>query len=106
MRGFFVSMVITNKIITMKPTLLYLIAALVFCFFLGFIDEGYYSLRTFESIGNILVLLVYALIFWGAQLGIHWLLRNAKSLSQPGRKTIVVVSGLLLPLAIIMVLAP
>ncbi|MES2779579.1 MAG: hypothetical protein V4651_06730 [Bacteroidota bacterium] len=89
----------------MKPTILYFITALIFCFFLGFIDEGYYSLKTFESFGNILVLLVYTLFFWGVQLGVHWLLRNVHSMSMSTRKTIVILVGLFVPLIIILALA-
>lgn len=89
----------------MKPTLLYFITALIFCFFLGFIDEGYYSLKTFESFWNIVILLVYTLFFWAIQLGIHWLLRNAHSLSLPARKTIVIIVGLFVPMIIILMLA-
>ncbi len=89
----------------MKPALLYLIAAFVFCFFLGFIDEGYYSLKTFESFWNIVILLVYALFFWVIQLGLHWLLRNVHSLSLAARKTIVILVGLFVPMIIILLLA-
>jgi hypothetical protein len=90
----------------MKPVILYLIAALLFTFVLGFIDEGYYSLKTFESLGNILVLLVYMLLFWGAQLGFDWLLSRLPTLPLSGRKTLSVIVGLLLPITLIMCLAP
>ena len=89
----------------MNPTLLYLITAFVFCFFLGFIDEGYYSLKTFESLWNIVILLVYALFFWGIQLGLHWLLLKIPSLSMSGRKAIVIMVGLFVPMVIILMLA-
>jgi len=89
----------------MKPALLYLISALVFCFFLGFIDEGYYSLKTFESFWNIIILLVYTLFFWVIQLGLHWLLRNVHSISLNGRKTIVIMLGLFIPMIIMLMLA-
>ncbi|MES2558695.1 MAG: hypothetical protein V4590_03080 [Bacteroidota bacterium] len=89
----------------MKPSLLYFISALLFCCFLGFIDEGYYSLQTFKDPWNIAILLVYALFFWGIQLGLHWLLRNVSSISMPARKTIVIIVGLLVPIIIILMLA-
>jgi hypothetical protein len=89
----------------MKPALLYLISALVFCFFLGFIDEGYYSLKTFESFWNIIILLVFTLFFWIIQLGLHWLLRNVHSISLTGRKTIVIMMGLFVPVIIMLMLA-
>lgn len=85
-----------------KTHVLYLIAALLFAFFLGFIDEGYYSLKTFESIGNIVVLLGYAMLFWGVQLVIDWMLKQIRILAPAVRKTITVVVGLLLPIFIIM----
>lgn len=89
----------------MKPAILYTISALLFCFFLGYIDEGYYSLKTFESFGNIIVLLMYALLFWAVQMSIHWLLGKIPGISLSGRKTLSVIIGLLLPLVVVMSLA-
>lgn len=86
----------------MKTHVLYLITALLFAFFLGFIDEGYYSLKTFENIGNIIVLLGYAMLFWVVQLAIDWMLKHIQILAPAMRKTIAVVVGLLLPIIIIM----
>lgn len=89
----------------MKPAILYLIAALLFCTFLGYIDEGYYSFKTFKDPWNIAILLLYALLFWGAQLGFDWMFGRIRALSVTGRKTLSVIVGLLLPIAVIMFLA-
>ena len=97
--------IVNSHLHVMKTSVLYLISALVFAFFLGFIDEGYYNLKTFESIGNIIVLLGYAMLFWVAQLAVDWMLKNIPKLDPSARKAIAVVVGLLLPIIIIMTLA-
>jgi hypothetical protein len=89
----------------MKTSTLYLMSALVFTFFLGFIDEGYYSLQTFKSFGNIIVLSGYALLFWVVQVAIDALLRLIKNFPVGARKTIAIIFGLLGPITLIMLWA-
>lgn len=90
----------------MKPSLLYFIAAFVFTFFLGFIDEGYNSLKTFESLGNILVLSGYLLLFWVCELALHQAYLKLLPPNPGLQKTLSVILGLFLPIVIIMLLAP
>lgn len=86
----------------MKEPLLYFLAALLFTLLLGFIDEGYYSFSFLLDIGNVLVLSMYLLVFWSAQLFIDWLLERFSRLRPGVRKSITVMAGLFLPIAIIM----
>jgi hypothetical protein len=90
----------------MKPVVLYFTAAFLFTFFLGFIDEGYNSLQTFKSWGNILVLGVYLLIFWFSEAGIHFLYQKLLPPNPGLQKTLSVLLGLILPITIIMLLVP
>jgi hypothetical protein len=90
----------------MKPSLLYFIAAFLFTFFLGFIDEGYNSLKTFESWGNILVLSGYLLLFWVCELVLHEVYQKLLPPNPGLQKTVSMILGLFLPIIIIMLIAP
>lgn len=87
----------------MKSPFVYLIAALLFALLLGFIDEGYYNFNFLRNIGNILVLMVYLLIFWAAQLLTDRVIAHlAPSVAITARHTLAVVLGLGLPIMLIM----
>jgi hypothetical protein len=89
----------------MKDWIVYFIAAFIFTFILGFIDEGYYSLRTFESIGNILVLSGYLLLFWCVELLTDRAFQKLFPPDKALRRTLSVIIGLFLPIIIIMLVA-
>lgn len=70
----------------------YLSSAVLVTLFLFCIDEGYYSLQWMTNIGTWIIFLIYASVFWLAQLGVRALL--FKNLAFRMRRTLSFVLGI------------
>jgi hypothetical protein len=89
----------------MKKNLTYSITALLLTLYLGYIDEGYFNFNFLRSIGNIIVLLVYLLMFLLLQMGLDWVLnRIFPKLPETFRQASVIGLGLLIPVFVFIVL--
>jgi hypothetical protein len=89
----------------MKYPALYFTAAFLFTFMLGYVDEGYNSFKTFESIGNIVVLSIYLLLFFVCELIVHVTYAKLLPPNPPLQKALSVLLGLFLPISVIMFIA-
>jgi hypothetical protein len=78
---------------------------MVFTFFLGFIDEGYYDFTTFTITANYVILGVYFTLFCLTQHMVYLVLTHFKPMQT--RKVIAasVVVGLLFPITVVLIIA-
>lgn len=103
MRAFFVTRGTLH--LPMKKNLAYSIASLLLTLYLGYIDEGYFNFNFLRSIGNIIVLLVYLLMFLLLQMGLDWVLnRIFPKLPETFRQASVIGLGLFIPVFVFILL--